>query len=78
MAGDVVPAAAHRDQQPLVTRQAHGGHNILDSGAAGDQGRSPLDHPVPDGTGVVILCIVWADQLAAQAGGEALHGRLVK
>ena len=65
------PAHVHGRDEPLETA----GDDIVNAAAPGDQGGTPVDHPVPDPPGVVISRVAGIDQLAnvARAQGAVLH-----
>src|SRR5581483_7743051 len=56
VAGDVVPAAAHCDEQLLLASELHGLADIASGFAASDQRRFAIDHPVPD---LARLVVAW-------------------
>nr|WP_244439375.1 hypothetical protein [Azospirillum baldaniorum] len=78
IAGDVVTAAAHGDQQPVLPREAHRLHDVRGTGAAGDQAGPAVDHGVPDRPGFVIARRLRGQQRAAQTGGKIVDGVLGK
>jgi hypothetical protein len=68
--GDIMTAAANGNQQLVLAREVDSGHDVSHAGAAGDQRRPLVDHPVPDPTGRLVLVVAGADQLAPESGGE--------
>jgi hypothetical protein len=61
-----VAAASNRDEKSLLSREANGGDDVRDSGAACNQRRAPVDRGVPDLPPVVIVGIGGADELSAK------------
>jgi hypothetical protein len=70
VAGHVVPAAAHRERQAVVAREADAVDHVRRAGAAGDQRRAAVDHAVPDHAGGVVALVAGFEQAAAQAGPQ--------
>ena len=62
VAGDVVAAAAHGEQEVVVGRESDGVLNVGRAGAAGDQRRAPVDHGVPDRPRLVVAGVGRAEQ----------------
>jgi hypothetical protein len=58
------------DEQLLGAAEPHRRQDIGDAGAAGDQGRPPVDHPVEDGPGLVIAGIPRLHERPVEIGGE--------
>ena len=69
-ASDVVPATADRERQPVLGCKAHGGRDVVRVGTARDQGRTAVDHFVPDAAPGVVLVVAGGYDLAGQALGE--------
>ena len=46
--GDVVAAAAHRQEQVVLAGEVHGLDHVLDGGAPGDERGTTVDHAVPE------------------------------
>ena len=69
-ARDVVPAAANGQGEPALGREAHGGRDVVGVGAACDERRPPVDHPVPDSPRGVVFGVVGRDYPAGQVLGE--------
>ena len=59
-AAGVVAAAADRHQQLVLAAEVHRRDDVGDVGAAGDQARPPVDHPVVDLAGLVVLGVAGA------------------
>ena len=57
VAGDGVPAAAHRGEQIVLARKPDGGSHVCDTPAPGDQRRPPVDVAVPDPADVVVRSV---------------------
>ena len=72
--GDVVAAAAHRQQQIVVGGEPDAGDDVGHAAAPGDQGRPPVDHAVPDPPRLVVGRIAGPDHLAAELAGEVVDG----
>ena len=64
-AGDVVATAANGDEQISRSGEGDGCDDIIGTSAINHRGGSPIDHPVPDPTRLVIVGIVRNDQIAA-------------
>ena len=76
-AGDVVPAAAHRDLQPGLTGVAHRGRDVLGVRAAGDQRGPAVDQPVVHPAGGVVPLVAGCQERAGERRGErrsSCHG----
>jgi hypothetical protein len=78
IAGHVVAASPHCNQEVMRASELDDPDYIVRAGAARDQRRSPVDHPVPHRARRVIIWIACANEFAAQAGCEHLHSRPVK
>jgi hypothetical protein len=76
--GDVVAAAAHRHQQPVVPGEIDRPDHVRRAAAAGDQCRPPVDHAIPDPPRVVIAGIVRSQQRAAQRVSTHLNGAVLQ
>jgi len=72
VAGHVVPAAPHRDRQPLLSGKADCGHDVRRTGAARDRRRTPVDHTVPDPTRPVVALVARLEDRATKALSELL------
>src|ERR1700694_1702012 len=48
MSGDIVSAAPDRDQQVVLSSEAHRLHHIAGPQRLDDESRPPVDHPVED------------------------------
>ena len=59
--GEAVPAAADRSQETGVSREAYGRDDVGHAGATRDEGREPIDRPVPDPAVLVVGGIARAD-----------------
>ena len=65
-AGDVVPAAADGDEEPLLAREPKTRDDVGGAGAANDEGRAAVDHPVPDRARLVVSGVARPDSRAAE------------
>ena len=74
-AGHVVPTAANGERQLVLVGEAHGGRDVVGVGAARDDGRIPVDHPVPDAAGVVVVRVARGDDVPLRCS-ESRAGRL--
>jgi hypothetical protein len=72
IAGDVVAAAAHRQRQAVVAREGDRGQHVGGAAAAGDEGRTPLDHRVPEGARALVVGIARLQQRPPECGLEVL------
>ncbi len=73
-AGDVVAAAAHRDQELMVARAKRtAGTTSAVPSAAHDQARAPVDHRVPDPARLVVVGVLRAEHGAAESAPEGLQ-----
>ena len=72
--GDVVPAAAHRQQQVVVGGEPDARDDVGHSLASDDQGRPPVDHAVPDPARLIVGRITRLNQLAVKLAGEVADG----
>src|SRR4029453_1797971 len=62
--------------QVLLAGEAHGHGDVVGAGAAGDQGRAPVDGAVPDPAGLVVALLPRPQQGPGEAGaqpGEPAH-----
>ena len=78
VAGDAVPAAAHRQRQVVGRREPHRRGDVGGVGAAGDKGRSPVDRGIPEAAGRVVTVVIGPQQRSAERGRgrvESRHGR---
>src|SRR5207245_4233053 len=66
-----VPTAADRHDQVLLSGEANGGDDIVNTGAASDESGTLVRHGVPDDARGVVLGVVRPDDLA----GEVLESR---
>jgi len=64
-AGDVVPAGADGDDELVPAGEAEACDHVRRAGAANDEGRPPVDHPVPDRAGGVVGVVAGDDERAA-------------
>ena len=74
----VMPAAADSHQQFLLAAELHRRYDVGHVGAAGNQSRVPIDHPVVYFASRVVTRISWLDQTSAQAGSESCNLRFVQ
>ena len=68
--GDVVAAAAHRDEQVVRAGELHRVDHVGDAEAAGDQPGMPVDRRVPDPARRVVVGDRRAGSPSGQGGGE--------
>ena len=73
VAGDVVAAAAHRDQQFVLAREVNRADDVGGPGAADDHARPAIDHGVPDRPCRVVAGVTRQVEGAAQAATQRLH-----
>jgi hypothetical protein len=66
-ARDVVPAAAHGEDQPVVAREAHRTDHVRRHSAAGDHGGALVDHRVPDPARLIVGAVARQDDLALES-----------
>ena len=71
---DVVAAAAHGTEKPVLTREPNGLHYIDRPGATSHQTGAAIDHGVPDLPGLVVLRIPGSHHLPLEPGLEGLQG----
>jgi hypothetical protein len=65
-------AAAHSDKQIVIAGKPYCLDHIGHTGAARNQGRAFVMHPVPDLPHLIIVSLLWCDDTAAQAGLKCL------
>jgi hypothetical protein len=82
MASNVVPAAANRDVEIVIAREADGVRDVVGAGAAYDQRRPSIDHGVPDRARRIVVCIASSNDVARhhtlQRTGVDQRGRLLR
>ncbi len=78
IAGDIVTAAPNGNQQLMVPGEIDGLDHIGNPHTANDQGRFPINHPVPHHTGIIIPHIAGLEQRTAQICLECLNGRFLE
>jgi len=71
-AGEAVPAAAHGQQQSGVSREVHGGDDIIRRPAPRDHGRPLVDRSVPDRARFVVVVVVRHQRYARESRLESL------
>jgi len=76
-AGDVVPAAADRERAVPFAGELDRVDHVADAGTADDEGRSAVDHAVPDLPGLVVRVVVRANDAPAQSRREGRDGLVV-
>jgi hypothetical protein len=64
VAGKTVASPAHRGKQAVLSREAHCGNHIRNSGTTGDERRTPVDRAVPHPPVLLIRAIAGTNQLA--------------
>ena len=62
VAGDGVATAPDRGRQVALAGEPDGQGHVVGAGAAGDQGRAPVDGPVPDPAGLVVALLTRPQQ----------------
>ncbi|MDT4830473.1 hypothetical protein FQZ97_639380 [compost metagenome] len=70
---DVVAAAAHGTQKPVLAREPDGLHDIDRAGAARHQARAAIDHRVPDLARLLVGRVLRGQHLAFERGLERLQ-----
>jgi len=70
VAGDVVTAAAHGDQQLVGPREIDGGEHVGRTGAPRDQGGLAVDRAVPDTARGVVAGVTGLQQRTTKAGSK--------
>lgn len=73
LAGDVVPAPVHREQEVPVARKVDGCEDIGGSAASNDDGGPSIDHAVPDAASLVVSGVPGAQDLAPNPGPQVVH-----
>ena len=63
-AADAMASTTHGHGQALCLGKLDGRDHVGSVSTAYDEGWLPVDHPIPDLTGVVIILIAWTDQCA--------------
>src|SRR5206468_8720065 len=76
--GDVVAATADRDGEAPIAREAEGESRVVGAGAAGDECRLTVNHPVPDVAALLVAGVFGEQQLAAELRGQLPHTGLVE
>jgi hypothetical protein len=64
--GHAVPAAADRDHEVVIAREAHRRYDVVDAGASRDQRGVAVRDRVPYHPGAVVVGVTWDDELAAK------------
>jgi hypothetical protein len=77
-AREAVPAAPHRDREPVLATQFHRRDHVRDTRAPRDQRRAPVDRAVPDLPVLVVGRVVPADDLPAEPALQLGERRLVE
>jgi hypothetical protein len=80
VAGNAVPAATDREDEVVLPGEGDPAGHVIGAPALDHGGRSPVDHPVEDGTDTVVVAVLRADEAAPQPGTEGVercpvHGR---
>ena len=73
IAGDVVPAAADGEQEPVVPREVHRGDDVRRGGAADDERGVLVDHRVPDLACAFVGIVARKKNFAAEVIFQLLH-----
>ncbi|MDP9629377.1 UNVERIFIED_ORG: hypothetical protein J2W85_001438 [Ensifer adhaerens] len=76
VAGDIVPAAANGDGEPMRPRMVYRCDDVGSIAASGNQGRPPIDQPVPNHSSSVISRSSGLEQLATQYTAEHIMGHV--
>ena len=63
--GPAVPAAAHREVEPVLAGEVHGGDDIADLLGPQDRQRPLVEHAVVDGARLVVALVLRGDHPAA-------------
>ena len=71
--GDAVTARAHRDHEVAVTGKADGHRDLGGTRRAKDDGRSPVEHRVPQAPGPVVRRVVGQDDVAPEQATELVE-----
>ena len=75
-AGDLVPAAADRDHQPVLAGEVDRRHHVGGGARPHHQAGPAVVHRVPDRARLVVAGLAGPDDLAAQAPGKGGGGRV--
>jgi hypothetical protein len=71
-------ATSHGDQQAVCSGEADGLLHVGDPGAAYDEGRPPVDIPVPHTSRGLVASMIAPDHLAAHRTPEAIDVRVAE
>src|SRR4029077_9860942 len=74
----VMTTAADRDEQIVLSSEAHGGNDVRHVRATGNQSRLFVDHPVVHLAGFIVILVTWFDQSTTKVCFEIDYGILVK
>ena len=78
VAGDVVARAADGKLNPIVAGKVDRLDGILRSGATGDDGGTLVHHAVPDLARLLVLRVIWRDDLALESFFELFDVRGIR
>ena len=62
----------------LTVGELHGSDDVGDTGAADDERRTPIDHPIPDGARLVVARVGGRDDLTSGALAKFLDRRVAE
>ena len=67
-----VAAGADGDLEVALSPEADRRRDVLDAGRADEDRRSPVEHRVPDATGIVVRVVARGDDVAAERLAQAI------
>jgi hypothetical protein len=70
---DVVAAAAHGNEKPVLTREPNGLHDIDRTGATSHKTGATIDHRVPDLARLLVFRVIRSQHLAFECSLERLQ-----
>ena len=73
-AGDLVPAAAHAEEQVVVAGEADRGHHVGGVRGADHERRAAVDHRVPERAGLVVARLPGQRHAAGHAAAKSVDG----
>jgi hypothetical protein len=73
-----VAAASHGDEKIALAREADGGPDVGDAGAARDEPGMTIDRTIPDGAGGIVLRVAGTDERSTEVLREVCEGRIVE
>jgi hypothetical protein len=72
-ARDVVASALNAEQEVVFARKPNAFNHVGNAAAARDNGGLPVDHGVPDGSGLLMAGVTRQEQLPSETRPEALE-----